>query len=90
MPPSLDSLPPAPPDVVGVKLVAALTAGREWGARAQALTAELRAARGDGDAFEALAAKAKEMLAEGEGLGMRATAEAEALQVRALPRATCS
>lgn len=67
--------------MVGVKLVAAVTAGREWGARAQALTAELRAARGDVTAFETLAAKAKEMLAEGEGLGMRMTADAEALQV---------
>ena len=79
LPPPLCARPR--PDIAGAKLLGALAAAREWAARAQACSKELKASRGELPAWEAPAARARELLKEAEGLGVRMDAELKALQV---------
>lgn len=67
-------------DVTGVKLTAEVAKAEEWAQRARAHVEELRAAKEDAEKFSAAAGRARELLKEGDGIGVRVEGAAEALQ----------
>jgi cytosine/adenosine deaminase-related metal-dependent hydrolase len=69
-------------DVTAARVRAAISAAREWEAKARACATELHASRGDRPVFDAAAERARALIKEAQGLGVRMDIEVGLLQVR--------